>query len=122
MASTGTSPSRQGNSGTPHAQAPIRWPRPERGTVIAIVAWVVGLLIALIVPALIVSPSKTTAPVDQAWTAFGFTALGAVIMFAATISQWRRTGDAASMVLGAVPASTVVVGGIILTTSKIYGG
>ena len=63
------------------AQAPIRWPRPDKFTLGLIVAWVVGLLIALAVPAAIVPPNEKHPSAGQTWLAFAFTMGGP--------SSWR---------------------------------
>ncbi len=121
-ASTGASAPPDGAPAGPRAQAPIRWPHPDRLTVSAVTTWVLGLLIGLAIPAAIVSPNRKFAPAGRVWTAFSFSVLGAVLMIGAAAVHWRRRGQAESLVLGAVPAVTVLVGGIILATAKIYGG
>ncbi len=102
-------------------QPPIRWPHPD-GTTLGLVAlWVVGLALALLVPALIVSPTARTAPPGQAWAAFGCTFLGCLVMFGVSLVMWRRNKDAAVLVFGGVPAIACLAGGIILATAKVTG-
>jgi hypothetical protein len=102
------------------AQPPIRWPHPNRRSVAFVGLWLVGLCIALLVPASIVGPGEESAPVGDVWTAFSFTVLGAAVMLGAATLLYRRTGDAGAMVLGGVPAVATVAGGIILATTKLY--
>jgi hypothetical protein len=40
----------------PRAQAPIRWPHPDRPALALFGVWAFGLVVALLVPALIVPP------------------------------------------------------------------
>lgn len=111
-----------GPTGENRAQAPIRWPRPDRGSVLIGVVWVIGLLVALIVPALIVPPSATNPNVGRTWFAFLFTVIGAGIMLVASLVQFRRKRDGAIFTLGSVSAISVFLGGIILVATKLGGG
>jgi hypothetical protein len=102
------------------AQAPIRWPRPDRPTVVYTGMWVLGLLVALIVPAIIVPPNERNPPAGQIWLAFAFTAVGAVIMILAASRLWRSQREPVVMVMAAVPAFAVIVGGLILAFTKLF--
>ena len=104
------------------AQAPIRWPRPDRTTVVLIATYVVGLLIALIIPALIVPPSSTHPQVGRAWFAFLFTVIGAAIMLVSALMHFRRERDGTILTLASVSAISVFLGGIILVAVKLGGG
>jgi predicted membrane channel-forming protein YqfA (hemolysin III family) len=103
------------------AQPPIRWPHANRSGVLTIALWGLGLLVALLIPALIVPPYQKTATVTAAWTAFAFTVIGALCMVAATAWHYRRTKDSGILILGLVPGGAVIVGGVILATVKILG-
>jgi uncharacterized membrane protein len=104
------------------AQAPIRWPRPDRFTLGLVAVFVVGLVIALAVPAIIVPPTAKHPSTGQTWLAFLFTVIGVVIMLTATTVQYRRKKDAAVMTLGGVSSVAVLLGGIILVATKLGGG
>jgi hypothetical protein len=82
--------------------------------------WVAGLLVALAVPALVVSPGAQTAPTGRIWLAFAVTVTGAAMMLAAVLALYRRVRDSSVLTLGVVPAVAVVAGGIILAVTKIY--
>ncbi len=105
---------------SPRAQAAIRWPRPDRAALSLIALWVIGLLVALALPALVVAPGAQTAPVGRIWLAFAVTAVGAALMLAAVLALYRRARDASVLTLGVVPAIAVITGGIILAVTKIY--
>jgi hypothetical protein len=111
-----------GPTGDDRAQAPIRWPRPDRGSVVLGAIWVIGLLIALVVPALIVPPSATNPNVGRTWFAFLFTVIGAGIMIGVSLVQFRRKRDGSILTLGTVSAIAVFLGGIILVATKLGGG
>src|SRR3954468_176511 len=87
------------------AQAPIRWPHPDRLTLALIVVWVVGLIIALAVPALIVPPTAQHPSTGQTWFAFSFTLIGVVIMLVASVVHYRREHDPSIFTLAASPPS-----------------
>jgi hypothetical protein len=108
--------------GPNRAQAPIRWPRPDRGSVVVGAIWVIGLLIALVVPALIVPPYETHPDVGRTWFAFLFTVIGFAIMIAMSLLQYRRKRDGSILTLGSVSAIAVLLGGIILVATKLGGG
>ncbi|HET9657048.1 MAG TPA: hypothetical protein VFP72_16975 [Kineosporiaceae bacterium] len=103
------------------AQPPIKWPHPTRIGTLTLAMWVAGLLVALLIPAAIVPPTQNTATPGAAWSAFAVTVLGAGLMIAATIWSWRKTKDAGVLILGFVPGTTVIVGGILLATVKVLG-
>jgi hypothetical protein len=108
-------------AGDDRAQPPIRWPHPNRSSVLTIALWAIGLIVALAVPAFIVPPSQKTATVAAVWTSFSFTVVGAVIMIAATAWNFRRTKDSGILILGLVPGVTVIICGVILATVKVLG-
>ena len=104
------------------AQAPIRWPRPDRFTLGLIAVWVVGLVIALAVPAAIVPPTARNPSPGQTWLAFLFTMIGAGIMLTVSMIQYRRKRDPSVLTLGGVSAVAVILGGIILVATPLGGG
>ena len=104
------------------AQAPIRWPRPDRPTLAIGAVWIAGLLIALVVPALIQSPSAKNPEVGRTWFAFLFTVIGAGIMLTCSLVQYRRKRDGSVLALTGVCAAAVFLGGIILVATKLGGG
>ena len=104
----------------PRAQPPIRWPRPDAATLRSVGVWVLGLIIALAVPALIVSPGAKSAPIGRVLTALAFTFIGAGVMLLASYGLWRRHRDPLVFVAGAVPAIACVAGGVIIAASKAF--
>lgn len=104
------------------AQPPIRWPRPDRRSLGLVALWAVGLVVALLVPAVIVSPTADNPPTGDVILALGATLLGAAVMLGASLILWRRSKDASVTVFGLVPAVACVVGGVIMTASKLSGG
>jgi predicted membrane channel-forming protein YqfA (hemolysin III family) len=111
-----------GPSAENRAQAPIRWPRPDRTVVTLIVTYLIGLIIALVVPALIVPPRSEHPEVGRAWFAFLFTVIGAGIMLVSALLHFRHERDGTILSLATVSAITVLLGGIILVAVKLGGG
>ncbi len=105
----------------PRAQPPIRWPRPSGPSTAYVALWVLGGIVAVLVPYFIVPPGQHTAPEARVWTAFACTVLGAVMMIVASALMWRRSKDAGLFVLGCVPALSTVIGGVVLATIKLTG-
>lgn len=103
------------------AQAPIRWPRPTPGGIALVLLWLVGVALALFVPALIVRPGELTAPTEDVLTALGCTIVGTVIMMVTSYILYRRTREVGLVIVGAVPAFACLAGGIILAASKLTG-
>jgi len=111
-----------GPTGDNRAQAPIRWPRPDKFTLGLIAAWIVGLVIALAVPAAIVPPTARHPSTGQTWLAFLFTVIGALIMLTVSTLHYRREREFTVATMASVCAIAVVVGGIILVATKLGGG
>jgi peptidoglycan/LPS O-acetylase OafA/YrhL len=103
------------------AQAPIRWPRPDRRAITLVAIYAVGLVVALLVPAMIVPPTARNPSPGQTWLAFLFTLLGAGVMLAATMVHYRRKRDAAILTYGGVSAGALILGGIILVATMLPG-
>lgn len=110
-----------GPEGQQRAFPPIRWPHPDRGAWAIMAVWLVGLIVAVFVPALIVPPAADAPSVSAVLLAFSFTLLGALIMLLAGFGFWRKYHDASAATFGAVPAIAVTAGGIILMATKLTG-
>ena len=103
------------------AQARIRWPRPTPGGIGLILLWVVGLLLAIAVPALIVPPGAATAPKGDVILAAAITVAGALVMLVAAWVLYKKSGEVGYAVLGGVPATSCMVGGIVMMAAKLTG-
>jgi hypothetical protein len=125
MSTTSTSKSAgsatQRDSGN-RAQAPIRWPKADATTIGATAVWVVGLVVALAVPALIVPPGSRGADPTDIWTAFAVSVVGAALVLFSMGFLWKRKGEAGLLILGLVPAFATVSGGIIFATTMLSRG
>jgi hypothetical protein len=82
--------------------------------------WVVGLIVALGIPAFIVPPGQRSADAGPVLLALGTTVVGALIMLSAAFGLWRRHHEPLVSILGAVPAISCVAGGIMLAATKTF--
>jgi hypothetical protein len=106
---------------TERAQPPIRWPRPDAVGVVLILLWIAGVVFALFVPALIVSPGKEVAPTEDVVWALVSTIVGTLVMMVTAYILYRRTREVGFAVLGAVPAFSCLAMGIVLAATKLTG-
>lgn len=100
---------------------PIRWPHPEPVVLVLLFVWVLALLLAVFVPALIVPPGADGAETSDVWLAFSCTVVGAVIMTVVGLLLYRRTREPIAAAFAVVPSFTVLVGGVIVVATKITG-
>jgi hypothetical protein len=102
------------------AVAPVKWPHPGWPTLAMLGVWVLGMLLAVFVPALIVPPAEDAAPGDRVLLAFSCTVVGAAVMagVGALLHKWHNQPLAWSF--GMVPAITVLVGGTIIAMTKLF--
>jgi hypothetical protein len=101
--------------------APIRWPHPGWAFLALLGVWLVGLMLAVFVPALIVPPGENTAPTGDVLLALGCTFLGAMVMLGVGLAFWRRHEDPVATTFGVVPAIAVIAGGVIMAATKLTG-
>ncbi|MFP5347722.1 MAG: hypothetical protein ACLGIA_11940 [Actinomycetes bacterium] len=102
------------------AVAPVKWPHPGWPTLAMIGIWVVGMFIAVFVPALIVPPTEVGAPGSKVLLAFLATVVGAIVMavVGSILHKWHNAPLAWSF--GLVPAVAVVIGGMIIAMTKLF--
>jgi hypothetical protein len=108
-------------SPTERAQAPIRWPRPDGIGIVLILVWLVGVVFALPIPGLIVSPGSLKAPTEDVVWALVSTAAGTLVMMVSSYILYRRTREVGFAILGAVPAMSCLAMGIVLAATKLTG-
>ncbi|MFZ5872466.1 MAG: hypothetical protein ACOYXW_18325 [Actinomycetota bacterium] len=116
-----TTPVGRGRHDVERELPPIRWPHPGRVFIALIGVWLLGLMLAVFVPALIVPPGDPTAPTGQVLLAFACTLAGALVMTGVGLVFWRRHEDPVATVFGVVPAIAVVAGGVVMMATKLTG-
>ena len=114
------------------ALAPIRWPKPDRGTVATLVIFGIGLVVAVVLPAIIAPPQfdqsstitegtadpapESSVTGAQVGIAMGVTVLGCMVMMFSAYALHRRTGSIGAAILAFVPTFVVAVSGAIIAT------
>ncbi|WP_146099551.1 hypothetical protein [Kineococcus xinjiangensis] len=129
-----TPPTSGGDAHHEHrALAPIRWPKPDKGVIASLAVFTLGLVIAILVPALVAPPDfeqtslitgGTAEPAPegadltpaQIGIAMAATVLGALIMLVSAYALHRRTGSIGAAILAFVPTFVVVASGAIIAT------
>lgn len=99
----------------------IRWPHPGWPILSLIGVWLLGLVLAVFVPALIVPPTERQAPAGEVLLALGCTIAGAAVMAGVGLTFLRRHEDPVATAFGVVPAMTVTAGGLIMAATKLTG-
>lgn len=85
--------------------------------VTAMSVWLLGLLIAAVVPALLVSPAADTNPSGTALVvALSATVVGSLVMVLSAYLLYRRTGSIGAALIAFVPSFVLVVFGVLTTT------
>jgi hypothetical protein len=108
---------------------PLRYDNPARHRIFwhkdSIVHLVVvggGYLIGLLGPALVVPPGQRGAPDGRILAAFSITVLGVIIAVVAASHAYKTRRNWSWLVIGIVPALSLLVGGAILAAVKAGGG
>jgi drug/metabolite transporter (DMT)-like permease len=79
--------------------------------------WALGLALASVVPALLVSPSVEADPSGtELVVALGATVVGSLVMVLSAYLLYRRTGSIGAAIIAFVPSFVLVVFGVLLTT------
>jgi hypothetical protein len=77
-----------------------------------------ALLFALLAPALVVSPSETSAPAGRVAFAASLSVLGALVAIVVSLMAYKRTRNFSWLVIGIVPTITVIIGAAIMAGTK----
>lgn len=105
------------------AIAPIKWSKPNGGTVAALAIWVVGLVLSGVVPLLLLgSDPYQAAPGGRIVVGLVFTLVGALVMVFSAYLLYRKSGSIGAAILAFVPSFVMATLGILMTTMKVLYG
>lgn len=105
------------------ALAPMKWTRPSPGTVLALAIWVVGVLIAAIVPLVLLGADPyESAPGGRIVAGLTFTLVGSLVMVFSAYLLYRKSGSIGAAILAFVPSFVLATLGILMTTMKVLYG
>jgi hypothetical protein len=104
-------------------RGPVRWAKPSRGTVTALGIWVVGLVLAGLVPMFLLGYNPyESAPGGRIAVGLAFTLVGALVMVFSAYLLYRKSGSIGAAILAFVPSFVFATFGILMTTMKtLYG-
>ena len=104
---------------------PLRYQNPavhrigwHRESLVSLAVVGLGYLIGLLGPALVVPPGQETAPKAKIAVAFSITVIGVAIAMVTATLAYRRRRNWSWMVIGIVPALSLLLGGAILAATK----
>jgi hypothetical protein len=107
---------------------PLRYDNPalhrigwHRESLVSLAVVGLGYLIALVGPSFVVRPGAASAPNGRILLAFSITVLGVIIAIVAAMLAYRRRHNWSWLVIGSVPAISLLVGGAILAATKAGG-
>jgi len=105
------------------AIAPIKWPKPSSGTVVALAIWVVGVLVSAIVPLILLGwDPYEAAPGGRIAAGVIASLIGALIMVFSAYLLYRKSGSIGAAILAFVPSFVLACLGILMMTMKtLYG-
>lgn len=105
------------------ALAPMKWTKPTPGTVMALGIWVVGLVLAGIVPLFLLGANPyEAAPGGRIAVGLVFTLAGALVMVFSAYLLYRKSGSIGAAILAFVPSFVFATLGILMTTMKVLYG
>lgn len=105
------------------ALAPMRKLQPNRGVVLALAVWVLGLVLAGIIPLVLLGANPYEAASGaRIVTGLAFTLVGCLVMVFSAYLLYRKTGSIGAAILAFVPSFTLATLGMLMTTMKtLYG-
>ena len=101
------------------AHRPTRWPHPDALSLVFFAGWVVGVLVATVIPYSLVPPTSLDPDPARVWTAFGVTLVGIVIFVVSGMLLSRHVKSQAAMIMALVPVVSIGAGSIILTATLL---
>ena len=101
------------------AHRPTRWPHPDALSLVLFGGWVVGILVATVIPYSLVPPTTRDPDTVRVWTAFGVTLVGIVIFVVSGLLLSRHIKSQAAVVMALVPVVSIGAGSIILTATLL---
>lgn len=94
-------------------------PKPPASSLIALVVILAGYVFALVAPVFVVGPAQTDAPTGKIWLAFTLTVVGVLVSIVMSAIEYLRTRNWSWLIIGIVPALTLLLCGAILAAAKV---
>jgi hypothetical protein len=94
-------------------------PKPPPSSLVSLVVILGGYVFSLAAPFFVVGPSQTDAPARRIWLAFSLTVVGVLVAIVTSSVEYLRTRNWSWLVMGIVPAMTLLMCGAILAAAKV---
>jgi hypothetical protein len=94
-------------------------PKPPASSLVSLVVILAGYAFSLIAPFFVVGPSQDDAPTGRIWLAFSLTAIGVAVAIVTSAVEYVRTRNWSWLIVGIVPALTLLMCGAILAAAKV---
>jgi cell division protein FtsW (lipid II flippase) len=93
--------------------------KPPASSLVSLVVILAGYVFSLAAPFFVVGPSQKDAPTDKIWLAFALTAIGVAVAIVTSAIEYARTRNWSWLIIGIVPALTLLMCGAILAAAKV---
>jgi hypothetical protein len=93
--------------------------KPPASSLVSRVVILAGYVFSLAAPFFVVGPSQKDAPTDKIWLAFALTAIGVAVAIVTSAIEYARTRNWSWLIIGIVPALTLLMCGAILAAAKV---
>ena len=94
-------------------------PKPPASSLASLVVILGGYLFSLAAPFFVVGPTEKDAPTGKIWLAFTLTAVGVLVAIVTSAIEYARTKNWSWLIVGIVPALTLLMCGAILAAAKV---
>jgi hypothetical protein len=94
-------------------------PKPPASSLVSLAVILAAYVLSMAVPFFIVGPAETDAPTGKIWTAFACTVVFVLVAIATSAIEYVKTRNWSWLMIGIVPALTLLMCGAILAAAKV---
>jgi hypothetical protein len=94
-------------------------PKPPASSLVSLIVILAGYVFSLVAPVFVVGPNQHDAPTGKIWFAFALTVVGVLVAVVTSAIEYLRTKNWSWLVIGIVPALTLLLCGAILAAAKV---
>jgi hypothetical protein len=94
-------------------------PKPPASSLVSLAIILAGYVLSMAAPVLVVSPGQDDAPTSKIWTAFTLTVVFVLVAVVTSSIEYVRTRNWSWLIIGTVPALTLLLCGAILAATKV---
>ena len=94
-------------------------PKPPASSLVSLVVILAGYVLSMAAPMFVVGPTQDDAPTGKIWIAFTLTVVFVLVAVVTSAIEYLRTRNWSWLIIGIVPALTLLLCGAILAAAKI---